>query len=185
MVHRAPDRKRQAAAAVEAAFVLPVALFLVLAIIIGGMGIFKYQEMAHIARETARFASVHGGQYAQQNATAISAGTLPAVDENYLINYAKDMAISLDPSQMNVTVKMVTIRPGATSPRSTQTVDWDDTVNNQNRSPYSAWIWQRNNRAINVQVDNIVIVQVSYSWYPGLLPGPITLGSTAVMGMSY
>src|SRR3974390_1455618 len=99
MVHKPPDRKRQAATVVEAAFVLPVALFLVLAIMIGGMGIFMYQEMAHIARETARFASVHGGQYAKQNAAAISAGTLPTVDENYLINYAKGLAISLDTTQ--------------------------------------------------------------------------------------
>jgi Flp pilus assembly protein TadG len=185
MLHRALDNKRQGATSVEAAFVLPVAFFLVLAIVIGGMGIFKYQEMAHIARETARFASVHGAQYAKQNAAAIQAGTLPNVDKTYLINYAKGLAVALDASQLNVTVNMVVIAPGSTSANSTETVDWDNTTESQNRSPYSAWTNTATTPASNVQVDNVVIVQVSYAWYPGLIAGPITLSSTAVMGMSY
>ena len=185
MLHRARNDQRLGTTSVEAAFVMPVAFFLALAIVIGGMGIFKYQEMAHIARETARFASVHGAQYAKQNAAAIQAGTLPSVDENYLINYARSRTIALDASQLNVSVNMVVIAPGSNSPNSTETVDWDNTTESQNRSPYSAWTNTNTDPPSNVQVDNIVIVQVSYDWYPGLLAGPITLTSTAVLGMSY
>jgi Flp pilus assembly protein TadG len=186
MLCRPASRNRSAASALEAAIVLPLTFFLVLGIMIGGMGIFRYQEMAHIARETARCASVHGGQYAKQNAAAIKAGTLPSVDENYLVNYAKSLAVSLDPSQLNVAVTMTVITPGAASASSTETVDWDNTTENQNRSPYSAWINNNTNPPSHVQADNIVIVKVSYSWSPGLyLVGPINLSSTAVMAMSY
>jgi hypothetical protein len=183
--HKGLDKKRQATTSVEAAFVLPVAFFLCLAIVIGGMGIFNYQEMAQIARETARFASVHGAQYAKNNAAAIQAGTLPSVDKTYLINYAKARAIALNPNQLNVSVNMVVIAPGSSSPNSTETVDWDNTTDSQNRSPYSAWTNNNTNPPSNVQVDNIVIVTVSYVWNPGLLPTSVTLSSTAVMGMSY
>jgi hypothetical protein len=185
MLYSARDNQRLGTTSVEAAFVMPVAFFLTLAIVVGGMGIFKYQEMAHIARETARFASVHGAQYAKQNAAAIQAGTLPPVDENYLVDYARARVIALDPNQLNVTVNMVVIPPGSTSPDSAATVDWDNTTDSQNRSPYSAWTNNNTNPPSNVQVDNIVIVQVSCLWNPGLLPMPVTLSSTAVIGMSY
>jgi len=179
-------RNRPAATAVEAAIILPLTFFLVLGLMIGGMGIFRYQEMAHIARETARYAAVHGGQYAKQNATAIKAGTLPTVDKAYLVNYAKSLAVSLDTGQLNVDVNTTVITPGASSASTTETVDWDNTTENQNRSPYSAWINNNTNPPSHVQADNIVIVTVSYSWSPELyLTGPINLTSKAVMAMSY
>jgi Flp pilus assembly protein TadG len=56
--------KRKGAALVESALVLPVLILLILGIIIVGLGVFRYQQMATLAREGARWASVHGGQYA-------------------------------------------------------------------------------------------------------------------------
>jgi hypothetical protein len=174
MLYKPKTGRRRGATVVEAAFVLPVVLFFIIALMLGGLEVFKFQEAYHIARETARFASVHGNQYAIQNATAISAGTLPTVDEAYLIKYAKGKAITLDPSQLQVSVSMTVITPGATAPGTTQTVDWDSTIENQYRSPYSAWTNLDLIPANNVYVDNMVTVQVSYSWTPGYLLGPIS-----------
>jgi hypothetical protein len=186
MFHRPAHTQRRAATAVEAAIVLPITFFLVLGILIGGMGVFTYQEMAHLARETARFASVHGGQYAKQNAAAISAGTLPSVDKAYLINFAKGKAAGLDPSQLQITVTITTLAPGAESASSTETVDWDNTTENQNRSPYSAWTNSNTTPPSNVQLENVVTVQITYPWSPGLLGiGTINLTSKSVMPMSY
>jgi len=55
--------KRSGAYAVEAAFVFPITFFLVLAIIIGSLGIFKYQECSYLARMGTRYGSVHGDNY--------------------------------------------------------------------------------------------------------------------------
>jgi hypothetical protein len=186
MLYRSTARNRLGTTALEAAVVLPVTFLLLLSILIGGMGIFKFQEVAHVARETARFASVHGGQYAKQNAAAIAVGSLPVVDEAYLISYAQSKAIGMDPSLLQISVSMTVLRPGTTSSTDTETVDWDNTTENQNRSPYSAWTNTNTTPASNVQLENMVIVQVTYAWSPGLFGlGTINLTSTAVMPMSY
>jgi Flp pilus assembly protein TadG len=179
-------KKRRAASVIEAAVVLPITFTLLLAIMIGGIGIIRYQQMAFIARETARFASVHGAQYAKKNAGAIAAGTLPNVDAAYLVNYAKSKAAALDPSQLQVAISITVIKPAATAAGATETVDWDNTIENQDRSPYSAWTDTSTDPPSNKQVCNTVTVQVTYRWSPGLFGvGPIDLTNTAVLGMSY
>jgi Flp pilus assembly protein TadG len=186
MRHRTKIKKRRGASVIEAAIVLPVTFALVLGILIGGIGIVRYQQMAFIARETARFASVHGGQYARTNAGAIAAGALPKVDSAYLVNFAKSKAAALDPGQLQVTISMTVINPAATAASTTETVDWDNTTENQNRSPYSAWTNTDTTPPTNNQVCNVVTVQVTYRWSPGLFGvGPIDLTNTAVLGMSY
>src|SRR5215210_1558433 len=49
----------------EAAFVYPVLFLLVLAIVLLGISVFRYQQVAHVSREASRWASVHGAQYAK------------------------------------------------------------------------------------------------------------------------
>ena len=185
MLRRVNANRRRGANVVEASIAGPIAMFLVLAIVIGAIGIFKYQQLAFAARETARFASVHGAQYAKNNADAISAGTLPSVDAAYLVSYARSKFAMSDSSQVQISIQMTVLKPGASSATDTITVDWDDTDNNQNRSPYSAWTDNSQTPAANVQVDNVVIVTVTYTWTPGLFVGPVTLTSTAVMQVSY
>lgn len=46
--------------AVEAAIALPVAFLLILGTCVIGLGVFRYQQVASLAREGARYASVHG-----------------------------------------------------------------------------------------------------------------------------
>jgi Flp pilus assembly protein TadG len=48
---------------VECAIVLPITFLLLIGLVVGGMGIFRYQEVATLAREAARYASTHGYQY--------------------------------------------------------------------------------------------------------------------------
>ena len=58
--------RRRGAALVEFAITCPVLFLLIFAVIIGGMGIFRYQQTAALAREAARWASVHGHQYEEE-----------------------------------------------------------------------------------------------------------------------
>lgn len=61
------NRPRRATATVEAAFVFPVVVFFILAIIVGAAGIFRYAETCYVTREAARYASVHGTDYAKDS----------------------------------------------------------------------------------------------------------------------
>jgi len=60
---RTKTKKRGGAYTVEAAFVFPITFFLILAIIIGSLGIFKYQECSYLARMGTRYGSTHGDNY--------------------------------------------------------------------------------------------------------------------------
>ena len=57
---------RRGTTSVEFAVTCPLVFFLVLATMVGGLGVFRYQQMASLAREGARWASVHGGQYEKE-----------------------------------------------------------------------------------------------------------------------
>jgi hypothetical protein len=61
MIHRKPCRR--GAALVESSIVLSLLLMVCLGLIIGGLGVFRFQEVASLAREAARYASVHGDKY--------------------------------------------------------------------------------------------------------------------------
>lgn len=63
---RRRSARQRGTTTVEFAITCPIVFFLVFAIIVGGMGVFRYQEVAAMAREGARWASVHGGQYAEE-----------------------------------------------------------------------------------------------------------------------
>jgi hypothetical protein len=186
MLHNPRTARRAGATVVEAAIVLPIVFFVILALLIGGVGVFKYQEAAHIARQTARYASVHGNQYAQDNAAAIAAGTLPTVDKAYLTKYAQTNVITLDPSQLQVGVNLTMVTPGATAASTIESVSWDTVLENGNHSPYSNWTNTQTTPPTNVQVDNMVTVTVTYPWSPNFFGiGTKYLTATAVVGMSY
>jgi Flp pilus assembly protein TadG len=55
---------RSGAAVVEFAVIAPITFLLLLGLLIGGLGIFRYQQVARLSRDAARWASVHGTQYA-------------------------------------------------------------------------------------------------------------------------
>jgi Flp pilus assembly protein TadG len=55
---------RSGGTVVEFAVVAPVTFLLLLGLFIGGLGIFRYQQVARLSRDAARWASVHGTEYA-------------------------------------------------------------------------------------------------------------------------
>jgi Flp pilus assembly protein TadG len=65
MLRKRLCRHRRGTTAVEFAVACPILFFLLFATIVGSMGVFRYQQVAAVAREGSRWACVHGGQYEQ------------------------------------------------------------------------------------------------------------------------
>src|SRR5215831_16237370 len=89
-------RKRQGATLVESALVLGITLLLVVGLIVLGLGVFRYQQTAAVAREAARWASVHGGLYARE--TGQPAATQELVKNQVIPRYST----GLDPNQITL-----------------------------------------------------------------------------------
>jgi Flp pilus assembly protein TadG len=166
--------RRRGVHALESAFIYGILMVLVAGLMVLGMGVFRYQEVAYLAREAARFAAVHGGQYQQENAAAISGGTLPNVDAAYITkNIVKARAVVLDSTKLTVQVNFN---------MSSGSYGWDDTTDNGDRWPSS----QKSINGTNYSETNTVSVTVTYQWVPEwFLTNPITLTSTSVMPMCY
>jgi Flp pilus assembly protein TadG len=164
-VHRP---QRRGATSVEFAVVGSVTLFIIFALVIGGMGVFRYQEVAHLAREGSRFASTHGGQY-QLDGLDTQTG-VPAISSNSDMQaYLASRVVGLDPNSVTVTVSWSA--PSQYTPRNMPS--YDDT------DPTLVPPGQ-------ITIYNYVTVTVSYQWTPDLyLTGPITLSSTSTVAMSY
>lgn len=97
MLLRNPHR-RPAATAVEMAFVTPLFLVLVYILVIGGLGMFRYNQVAHLAREGARYASVRGADYAKE--TGKPAATPESVYQEAIL----PNALGLDRTQLTYSV---------------------------------------------------------------------------------
>jgi Flp pilus assembly protein TadG len=85
---------RRGAALVEFAIVAPVTLLLVIGLLVGGLGIFHMQQVAMLAREGSRWASVHGTDYA--TATGNAAATAADIYDHAI----KPNAVGLDLSHL-------------------------------------------------------------------------------------
>jgi Flp pilus assembly protein TadG len=104
---------RGGAAAVEGALVYPFVVLCVIGMIVGGTGIFRYQQVAALAREGSRWASVRGSQYAADT------GNAAATADDVWTNAIKPNAVGLDTTQLSYSV---TWSPDNTAPDSTVTV---------------------------------------------------------------
>lgn len=91
-------RRRRGVSTVEFAIVCPIAFFLIFATIVGGIGVFRYQQVAALAREGARYAAVHGGLYEQE--TGNTAATPQDVYEQAIL----PLATALDPNRITYSV---------------------------------------------------------------------------------
>jgi hypothetical protein len=83
---------------VEAALVLSIALLLTLGVIIVGLGVYRYQQVASLARQAARYASVHGGQF------ALDTGLAMATSTSVYSNIIQPGAIGMDATKMTYSV---------------------------------------------------------------------------------
>lgn len=97
-VRRFPQRRRRGATMVESALVLSTALLLTLGAIVVGLGVYRYQQVASLARVAARYASVHGGQFAQDTGQAM------ATSQSIYDQVIKPGAIGLDLSKLTYSV---------------------------------------------------------------------------------
>ena len=91
-------QRRPGATVVECAFVYPVFFLLVLGLLVGAAGIFRYSQLASLTRETARYASVHGAQYAKE--MKVTAPTPADLYNNVVL--ARE--VGFDTSQLNYSI---------------------------------------------------------------------------------
>ena len=96
-MRRAPQR-RSGATLVECAVVYPVVFLVILGMLVGAAGIFRYSQLASLSREAARYASVHGGQYAQE--AKVTAPTPADIYNNVVL----PMAVGFDTTQMSYSI---------------------------------------------------------------------------------
>jgi Flp pilus assembly protein TadG len=89
---------RRGATAVEAAVVLPVLFTFMFGLIVGGLGVFRYQEVAMLAREGSRWACVHGTNYQSD------AGKSSAITNTDVMNATKSLAVALDSTKLTYTL---------------------------------------------------------------------------------
>jgi Flp pilus assembly protein TadG len=80
---------RRGTTALECAVVYPVAILLLLGTVIVGLGIFRYQQLLSLAREGARYASVHGPLYASENSQSVASTST-------VLTYVQGLAVALD-----------------------------------------------------------------------------------------
>jgi Flp pilus assembly protein TadG len=80
---------RRGTTAVECAVVYPVTILLLMGTVIVGLGIFRYGQLQSLAREGARYASVHGPLYASENSQ-------PMASTSTVLSYVQALAVALD-----------------------------------------------------------------------------------------
>jgi Flp pilus assembly protein TadG len=146
---------------VETAIVLPVLFVFLLGTITIAMGIFRYQQVAALAREGARYASVRGGQYAQESGNG-------AADYKDIYNNAiLPLAVGLDPNRIIFNSSSVSWPNG----------NWPTTASSSAAT---------SSNPAGTPVINAVSITVGYQWIPeSFISGTITLSSTSVMPISY
>jgi hypothetical protein len=137
-------------------------LLLLFGLIVGGLGVLRYQQVACQAREAARWASVRGGDCQKDTKSA-------ATTQQQIFDAAvAPLAAGMDPSALSIHVQWVDGVSGQTS-------DWDAS----SRAPTGKTV-------DGTAVSNRLRVTVSYQWSPEvLLFGPITLSSTAEVPLNY
>ena len=101
-----PSARRSGAALVEAAFVLPVLLFLLYVLFCGAIMVLTVDQVDAAAREGARWASVRGTSY-QFNTK------LPPATADDVAAYVKTQGVTLDTAKMTTTTTWdLSNRPG-------------------------------------------------------------------------
>ncbi len=172
LVNHSPCRARRGASVVECAVVYPITFVLLLGLVIGAMGIFRYQEVAALARAGARYASTHGAQYRRDAGMSPgTAGTYAGQSNNTFWYQCNPQSAKGSDYSWSGEIYDQAIRPnlvGLDAPYLTVLVGWPP-VSNQPDNPDN-WPGSR------------VSVTVTYQWLPELFfLGPINLSSTSTM----
>jgi hypothetical protein len=99
---RLARHSRRAVTAVECAFIIPVTFTIMMLIVVGSIGIFRYHEVATLAREGARYGSTHGHQWRKDSGLATGAST--DWQSDIINNGILPQAVAIDPSALTCTV---------------------------------------------------------------------------------
>ena len=114
MIRKRDRHDRRGAAMLEAAVVYPVTMLLLIGTVVLGIAVFRYEQVQSLAREGARYASVHGPTYAsEQNASYATDATV--------LSYIETLAVGMQSSDLSCTVTW-SPNPPTASPPSTVTV---------------------------------------------------------------
>src|SRR5690242_5794682 len=95
---RCSQPRRRGTHAVECAIIFPLLFLLLLGLLVGATGVFRYQEVASLAREGARYASVRGAKYSQMT------GKPAATADDVFTDAISPRAVILNPSKLNYDV---------------------------------------------------------------------------------
>jgi Flp pilus assembly protein TadG len=151
---------------IECALIYPVLFMLVL----GGMVVFRYQQVSHISREASRWASVHGAQYGRENSPNTAATAQDVYDKSIAPQAAgmKDEGITYSVTWGHADAAGAWV----TDKNPTWTYQQSGT-NPGTGLPYNP-----------VKRSNTVTVTVTYSWNTGLF-GTIPVSCTSVNPIQY
>jgi Flp pilus assembly protein TadG len=163
LLRRKPQRR--GAVLVESAIVYPILFLLMLGIVMVSMAVFRYQQVAHLAREGSRWASVHGAKYASETGNPVA--TPSDVYENAIKPLAAGMQMG------NVTYEVAWNKYNSTYP----TAEYDRYHTKTVTDPATGI-------STVVYEANTVSVTVTYSWNTGFF-GTIPVSSTSTVVMSY
>lgn len=156
-------KARTGSVLIESALIYPVLFLIVLAIVILGVGVFRYQQVSHISREASRWASVHGNKYAQENNT--TAATPQDIYDKAIKPYAAGMQLE----------------------GITYSVTWNtDAQGNPDKDPTHTYTYTDPATGIPTLKarSNTVTVTVTYTWNTGLF-GTIPVSCTSVNTIFY
>lgn len=156
--HRRSAAGHRGASLVEFAVVAPIAFLLIIGFAVLASGVYRYQQNAYLAREGARYASVHG--YAYRKAMGLAVGDSVVWTEDIRTNAVLPQARALNPAKLTVAAA------------------WQTGNNMANAGDPAT------NFATTIK--NAVTVTVSYEWFPeAFLVGPIVLKSSTTLPMTY
>lgn len=151
-------KRRRGATVVEFAIVGPVFFLLLIGFCVLTMGVYRYQQVAWLARLATRYASVHGAQYRADN--GLAAGTSSSWTSEIGSTAVIPNTSTLDPNLTTVSAEWAT---------------GDNRANAADSATNSS-----------TSIPNWVTVTVRYQWTPlRYLVGPISLTSTASAPVSY
>jgi Flp pilus assembly protein TadG len=154
--------RRPGAVAVEAAVVYPVVVFVFLGLVLGGVGVFRNQQVVCQARDAARLASVRGASW--QLETNQNSPTQQQIYQQAVL----PLVAGMDPANITVQIMWIDQSTGTATA-------WD-----------SAGKDVRSLNASGNYVTNTVRVTVTYQWSPGLFGlGPLNLTSISEVPMSF
>jgi hypothetical protein len=99
---------RRGVTTAECGVVYSLTMLLIVGTIVEALGVFRYQQISVLAREGARWASVHGPTYQSENNAAAP------TSQDVLNNVITPMMVGLDSSQLTCTLTMTSTMATAT-----------------------------------------------------------------------